>query len=323
MFSKSYFKYLLLLTLIILGIGFLYCIKNILRPSILGPNMDDRKIKTSSDKSQFNFYYEPKPNLKFKSNLNYLGREFNYSIEYDTNSEGFNQLNEFPIKKPNNTYRIIIIGDSFTFGENVNTKDNYPSQLQNLLDKECKSNVRYEVFNLGVFGYDIQYSIERLRLRGIKYDPDLVIWYLIEDDFNRFHEELLPKVKEIIKKSQEGTHSGFKGQIAIQKLMKKVLLDKYKNQDNIYSIQQKRIEEITKYYKGKLLFYASGRGQSKYKEIIGKVASERPSTRSYLNGINISEDTTLPDMHPNNKGYKLIALDIFDFIKKANIIKCQ
>lgn len=324
MLGKFYFKNLLLLSLIILCIVFGYLLKKNLWPSNVGPNMDDRKIKTLSNKSQLKFYYELKPNLKFKSNLSYLGREFNYSIEYDTNSDGFNQLTEFPLVKTNNSYRIITIGDSFTFGESVNTKDNFPSQLQTLLNKECKNNMRYEIFNLGVFGYDIQYSLERLRLRGIKYDPDLVIWTLIEDDFNRMHEELLPIVKEIIKKSHtEGTYSGFKGQMAIQALMKKVLLDKYEDQDNLYAMQEKRIEEISNYYKGKLVFYAFGKRESKYKEIIKNVTTKRPFTYSYLNGMDLSKDIILPDMHPNSKGHKLIARDIFNFIKKDNIINCK
>ena len=50
------------------------------------------------------------------------------------------------------------------------------------------------MLNLGLYGYDIEYAVERFRVRGQKYDPDLIIWLIKDDDF--FPQEFLkPRVE--------------------------------------------------------------------------------------------------------------------------------
>jgi hypothetical protein len=51
------------------------------------------------------------------------------------------------------TKRIIVLGDSFTFGENVNDKALFSTQLENRLNSNSGAGTKYEVVNTGVPGY--------------------------------------------------------------------------------------------------------------------------------------------------------------------------
>ena len=144
----------------------------------------------SSLSGTLKYYYEPYPGIN-TINVSYLGDEFNYSVKYSITPDTLNQLVEYPVQKKEGIFRIIALGDSFTFGVHLNTEENYPSQLQNMLNS-CKSGMKFEVTNLGVGGYDLQYAVQRYVLRGMRYNPDLVLWALVSDDFLRFNEKIIP-----------------------------------------------------------------------------------------------------------------------------------
>jgi len=89
---------------------------------------------------------------------------------------------EYPLAKPTNNYRIVIVGDSVTYGLTVAQPDAFPQQLEKMLKTRAGSARNYEVLNLGVSGYNIDQVIERLRTLGLSYSPDLVIYaYSIND----------------------------------------------------------------------------------------------------------------------------------------------
>ena len=138
-------------------------------------NKDDINFNLGSF---FKNYYEPKSNSKIVKTIE--GKVYSYSI----NSDSLNENSEYTIKKDQNVFRIIALGDSYTFGLYVNTEDNWTALLESKLNNslKCKKNKKFEIINLGVYGYDIQFSSERFRLRGRKYDPDLVLWFIKKDD---------------------------------------------------------------------------------------------------------------------------------------------
>lgn len=84
------------------------------------------------------------------------------------NSHGARGTAEFPLAKPAGEKRIVVVGDSFTFGEGVADADVYTSIMEEILD-----GVR--VINLGVLGYGTDQQYLRLRREGFTFDPDLVI----------------------------------------------------------------------------------------------------------------------------------------------------
>ena len=67
------------------------------------------------------------------------------------NSEGYRSA-EFSATKPPSTVRIACIGDSWTFGMNVDQERTYPSRLAAVL-REQHPETTFELLNFGVLGY--------------------------------------------------------------------------------------------------------------------------------------------------------------------------
>ncbi len=72
---------------------------------------------------------------------------------------------------------ILIVGDSFTFGDQVSNHETYPAILEKLLRKK--------VINAGVFAYGIDQSYLRLISLLDIYNPDVVIFSFIPSDIRR------------------------------------------------------------------------------------------------------------------------------------------
>jgi len=81
----------------------------------------------------------------------------------------------FGPKRPDR-YRIIIIGDSFTFGAGIEERDRFSNVIQTRLGAE------YEVLNFGTAGHNLPHHLSTLD-RALGYKPDFVLLQLYENDF--------------------------------------------------------------------------------------------------------------------------------------------
>lgn len=119
------------------------------------------------DKWDSELGWVPNPNCRSTRN----------SVKYSTNSKGFRNFGEFAIAKSRK--RIIIVGDSFTWGENNNDNETYPFYLYGLYNESA------DVINMGVHGYGPdQFYIYFMR-DGLKYKPDVVVFGLFLPDIHR------------------------------------------------------------------------------------------------------------------------------------------
>jgi len=98
-----------------------------------------------------------------------------------SNTRGMRGVREYTTDKPEGTIRVVAIGDSFTFGEEVADADTYPARLETLLD-------RGEVLNLGMFAFGLDQIYLRLRDEGVTYDPDYVVLGYVAADLFRTHQ---------------------------------------------------------------------------------------------------------------------------------------
>lgn len=96
------------------------------------------------------------------------------------NKDNFRGRN-YSLEKPNNTIRIISIGDSHTFGYALNDNETFSYQLEYLLNNNTKEK-RFEVLNMGYPGYNMIQKLEILRSKAIKYFPDIIILQYDGDD---------------------------------------------------------------------------------------------------------------------------------------------
>jgi lysophospholipase L1-like esterase len=71
-------------------------------------------------------------------------------------------------------YRVLCVGDSITYGFNVDTVDTYPKQLEALLAQRYPGR-RFEVINAGVPGWSWLQGRRYLELEGLALRPDVVV----------------------------------------------------------------------------------------------------------------------------------------------------
>jgi lysophospholipase L1-like esterase len=96
-----------------------------------------------------------------------------------TNAQGF-RTPPFASTPAPGVIRVVCLGDSSTFGMNVEEPDSYPRQLASLL--EARHPGRFEVLNFGVPGYTSRQGLELLRRDVLALAPDVVTFAFGHND---------------------------------------------------------------------------------------------------------------------------------------------
>jgi hypothetical protein len=131
------------------------------------------------------FFVQPDSILHHKFIPNAKGHyktpEFN--TEYTINSLGLRDY-EFPAEKPAGTFRILMVGDSFTEGDGVEANETFSKVLERHLGPKLSSE-KFQVINAGCGGYSPILEYLYLKTSGITAHPDLVIlFYDLSDVFD-------------------------------------------------------------------------------------------------------------------------------------------
>jgi len=104
--------------------------------------------------------------------------EFDYEVR--TNAEGLWD-DAHPLEKPADEYRVVALGDSFTMGQGAPFEQTWLQVLERSLAATARSK-RVRVISGGVAGSDPVYCVRLFEERLLKYDPDLVLLVVNEDD---------------------------------------------------------------------------------------------------------------------------------------------
>jgi len=113
----------------------------------------------------------PHARIVYRRLAAFPGARNNYEVR--TNARGF-RTPDFLEKKAPGVFRIVCLGDSSTFGMNVEAKDAYPQILHRLLNEFHPG--RFEVLNLGSPGFSSRQGLELIRREVLSLQPDLVIF---------------------------------------------------------------------------------------------------------------------------------------------------
>jgi hypothetical protein len=97
------------------------------------------------------------------------------------NSQGLRDK-EIPYDKPPGEKRILLLGDSVTFGWGVSDGEPFADQMEPLLKSTTGRN--WEVINAGVNGYNTQQEDTYFRREGVRYQPDIVVVTFVENDLD-------------------------------------------------------------------------------------------------------------------------------------------
>lgn len=90
---------------------------------------------------------------------------------------------EVPVEKPPGTYRIAVLGDSYTFGWGVEQEKVFTRWMEKELSKSSPAGVTVEVLNFGVPGYATFQEVASFFDKGRQFQPDAVLVYFISNDF--------------------------------------------------------------------------------------------------------------------------------------------
>jgi hypothetical protein len=90
---------------------------------------------------------------------------------------------EYVANKPAGVFRVLVVGDSIAYGFGLPQEDALSEQLEDLLRSyRAAQSLRIEVLNLGVSGYNIEQIVENLGTRGLRWQPDLILYaYCLND----------------------------------------------------------------------------------------------------------------------------------------------
>lgn len=123
------------------------------------------------------------PSIAIDPQLGWAPRNDYRSDAVSVNSAGFRGRVEYAVEKPAGVRRILLIGDSYTWGERtwsaeLRDEDTIGSYLQRDMPTA-------EVMNLAVSGYGSDQALLRLEQIGLRYAPDVVVLGIFTEDLDR------------------------------------------------------------------------------------------------------------------------------------------
>lgn len=95
-------------------------------------------------------------------------------FSWTTNSRGYRTTREFSVPKAAATKRVLLLGDSFTFGQGVDDSQTFAAETQRRLEPICAP-ARAEIINAGVPGFGTSQELARLESEGLALEPDIVV----------------------------------------------------------------------------------------------------------------------------------------------------
>lgn len=154
----------------------------LLRPSTFPQEMLAGTTKTKRAKL-YGWALEPDTTIDFRI------PDSGESVPFVINSQGWKDV-EHTITKPPGTVRILVLGDSYTFGY-VPLESLYTRKLDELLKQRGYASV--EVLSMGVAGWGTDQELEALKREGMAFSPDIVICQFCANDLHNNLEPLVPE----------------------------------------------------------------------------------------------------------------------------------
>lgn len=145
-------------------------------------------IQAGEEKSAYRISANPILGYEFKERWRDIKRPDFYYTFPATNSFGQRDI-EWTKEKAPGVKRILVFGDSIVAGAFVeDLNDTIPRRLETLLRREQQN---IEILNFGMTGYCMLGEVELLRVKGVRFAPDIVAIVLYVDDLENVN-RLIP-----------------------------------------------------------------------------------------------------------------------------------
>jgi len=153
------------------------------------------------------FEADPDAGYRLRSGYRSSVRLPEYAVEIRTDEDGYRVPVNAPATEPD-AGRILVVGDSFTFGVGVDAEDAFPGVLERRLAESAPG--AWTVRNGGVGGYGPLRTERLLRARQAAWDPDILVHaiYVGNDLEDARPESFLvePRIEKGRMVSREATH---------------------------------------------------------------------------------------------------------------------
>ncbi|NQT89935.1 MAG: hypothetical protein HQ558_01620 [Candidatus Omnitrophica bacterium] len=249
---------------------------------------------------------------------------------------------------PSDSYNIICLGDSFTYGWGVEPEFTYPKQLEKMLNEHRPYNRDYKVFNLGMPGSNSSQALKYLRhmlISGIR--PDMVIvltgandrWNFADSNIYRFitlnpFYRLITRLKIYL--SEMRTYKMIELILLnTRALSEEPAVDPLEHVTGDRAIDPEALEEMFDYNLKQMLILAKQYGvkiiiQSYPDEDPDGIDEKRSIAKDFsvpvidndslfqerLKRAEMSDLFLYDNSHPNAEGYKIITENLYEVIKK-------
>ena len=117
------------------------------------------------------------PRVLFEPRPSFDG--FSEGVWLTTNSRGLRER-DLPLQKPPGTRRVVVLGDSVTFGAGVKDDEPFPRLLEAAVNAGGAGPI--QTVNTGVVGYNTVQEQARLERAGLPYQPDVVVLTFVVND---------------------------------------------------------------------------------------------------------------------------------------------
>lgn len=135
-----------------------------------GGSVSFRSIIYPRESDKIIYQLAPKIDVKFQG------------VNVKTNSCSMRDV-EREVKKPEDVFRIALLGDSFAFGWGVEQDLTFAKVLEKTLNDFTNGLPKVEVLNFGVPGYSTFQEVARFEEIGLDFKPDLVLVFFVDNDF--------------------------------------------------------------------------------------------------------------------------------------------
>ena len=129
-----------------------------------------------TNRSSQHFVADPETGWRMRPQHQFSWTFDGVASAYRSNSQGFRSNSEFDLT--DRRKKIVLVGDSFTFGAGVEYDETYGARLESQLTNSV-------VYNLAMPGFGIDQMWLSVRHQALALRPSLIIVGFIDDDFDR------------------------------------------------------------------------------------------------------------------------------------------
>lgn len=125
---------------------------------------------------------------------------FSPPVKVSSNRFGLRE-DDFSLEPPQNTTRILVVGDSYVYGYGVNESDRFTDVLEKRLNTESDSD--YQVINAAIPGWGPEDYYTFLNEKGIDFNPDVVVVGFVGNDWYSFegHEGFMEEASDYVEEN--------------------------------------------------------------------------------------------------------------------------